>query len=66
LIIGITLFSSTPLGATSDDSAAQTDPIVSEDPEEECYCSVRKRKQVEKRLEKKKQAEPEQEQVEVN
>jgi Skp family chaperone for outer membrane proteins len=58
------LFLSTALGATSEDSAAQTDPVASEVPEEECYCSVRKRKQVEKRLEKKKQAE--QGQAEVN
>jgi hypothetical protein len=58
------LFLSTALGATSNDSAAQTDPIVSEDPAEECSCSMRKRKQVEKRLENKKQAE--QEQPEVN
>jgi hypothetical protein len=53
LVIGFTLCANTSFGATSEDSTSQADSILIEDSEEECYCSVRKRKQVERRLQKK-------------
>jgi len=59
LIIGITLFPGTSLAASSEDSVSQSDSIATENSEEECFCSVRKRKQVENRLKKKKQPDEE-------
>jgi len=49
-MIGFALCLNTSFGATSEDSTSQADSIAIEDSEEECYCSVRKRRQVEKRL----------------
>ena len=56
-MIGILLCLSTSLGATNEESATQTDSIAPEDLQDDCYCSVRKRKQVEMRLKKKKESE---------
>jgi hypothetical protein len=59
LLLGFSLFLSTSVHATSVDSTEQTELILPESEEDECYCSVRKRKQVERRLKKKQQAEQE-------
>ncbi|MCP4390892.1 MAG: hypothetical protein GY802_21530 [Gammaproteobacteria bacterium] len=40
--------------ACASDSTRNTTTIAPENSEEECYCSVRKRQQVERRLQKKK------------
>jgi hypothetical protein len=51
----ILLFSITAC-ASSATPTSSTDSIGSETSDEECYCSVRKRQQVEDRLKKKKEA----------
>jgi hypothetical protein len=54
----ILLFSATAC-ASPEVATPSTDAITQETSEEECYCSVRKRQQVEDRLKKKKELEPE-------
>jgi len=55
----VILFFSVTACASSDTSTPSTDSIAPETGDEECYCSVRKRQQVEERLKKKKELEPE-------
>ncbi len=49
------LFFSVTACASSDTPTSSTDSIAPETSDEECYCSVRKRQQVEDRLKKKKE-----------
>ena len=49
------LFFSVTACASSDTSTPSTDSISQDTTDEECYCSVRKRQQVEDRLKKKKE-----------
>ena len=58
LLIGLFLPASS-VHASSSDSPEQGESMQPEVAEDECSCSIRKRKQVERRLEKKKQAEQE-------
>jgi hypothetical protein len=53
------LFFSVTACASSDTPISSTDSIAPETSDEECYCSLRKRQQVERRLQKKKELEPE-------
>ena len=59
LILGLSLLLSTSIHATSNESTEAAESLQSEGTEDECSCSIRKRQQVERRLEKKKQAEQE-------
>ena len=55
----LVLFFSVTACASSHAPTSPSDSIAPETIDEECYCSVRKRQQVEKRLQKKKELEPE-------
>ena len=55
------LFLASNSWASTGDSDQPNETLLQDDAEEECYCSVRKQKQVERRLEKQKQKELEQE-----
>jgi hypothetical protein len=56
--VSILLFAGSLL-ASAEESTPSTESLVPENSEEECYCSVRKRQQVEMRLKKKKELEQE-------
>ena len=53
------LLSSATACASPEVATSSTDAITQESSDEECYCSVRKHQQVEDRLKKKKELEPE-------
>ena len=53
------LLSSATAYASPEVATPSTEAVTPETSDEECYCSVRKRQQVEDRLEKKKKLEPE-------
>ena len=53
------LLSSATACASPEVATPSTDAITQESSDEECYCSVRKRQQVEDRLKKKKEPGPE-------